>query len=142
MPSGSRPVPPLGRLPRPRKHPGRYPGRPRRPSQGVRVKPSTTDWSLPLDLIGQDPLQLPPGADAELGEHLAQVPFDRVGTAEELGEIVAVSLSFTLRCPQDGRARKPPSPGSCRLPPWRSGARSPGPARRQLAQAAASMPLP
>ena len=39
MPSGSRPVPPLGRLPRPRKHPGRYPGRPRRPSQGVRVKP-------------------------------------------------------------------------------------------------------
>ena len=35
-------------------------------------------------LIGQGLLQLPPGADAELGEYLAQVPFDRVGTDEEL----------------------------------------------------------
>ena len=101
--------------------------------------PALRTGRYPSILVGQDQLQLPPGADAELGEHLAQVPFDRVGTAEELGEIVAVSLSFTLRCPQDGRARKPPSPGSCRLPPWRSGARSHGSARRQFAQAAASM---
>jgi hypothetical protein len=36
-------------------------------------------------LIGQGLLQLPPGADAELGEHLTQVPFDCVGTDEELG---------------------------------------------------------
>jgi hypothetical protein len=30
-------------------------------------------------LIGQGLLQVPPGADAEFGEHLAQVPFDSAG---------------------------------------------------------------
>ena len=45
-----------------------------------------------------------------------------------------------LPCPRDGRARRPPSPGSCRSPSWHSSARSPYPGRRQLAQAAASIP--
>src|ERR1700739_2156990 len=35
--------------------------------------------------IGHSQPQLPPGADAQLGEHLAQVPFDRTGADEKLG---------------------------------------------------------
>ena len=88
--------------------------------------PALRTGRFPSILVGQDQLQLPPGGAG----HIASQP---------AGNIVAVSLSFTLRCPQDGRARKPSSPGSCRLPPWRSGARSPGSARCQFAQAAASM---
>jgi hypothetical protein len=44
----------------------------------------TTARDRPI-LLGQGPLELPPGADAELAEDLAQVPFDRSGTDEELG---------------------------------------------------------
>jgi glycine/D-amino acid oxidase-like deaminating enzyme len=35
-------------------------------------------------LIGQGPLQLPAGADAQLGEYLAQVPFDGTGADDKL----------------------------------------------------------
>jgi hypothetical protein len=38
--------------------------------------------------------QLATGADAELGEHLAQVPLDRPGTDEELGADLRVRLAI------------------------------------------------
>ena len=48
--------------------------------------------------VGQGLLQVPPGADAELGEHLTQVPFDRSGTEEELGADLLVRQAIPVPC--------------------------------------------
>ena len=53
-------------------------------------------------LIGQGLLQLPPGADAELGEYLAQVPFDGPGTDEELSADLLVRQAVPSE-PRDER---------------------------------------
>jgi hypothetical protein len=50
--------------------------------------------------VGQSCAELPAGADVELGEHLAQVPFDRAGAEEELmprqpGDAPKVSVVLT-----------------------------------------------
>src|SRR5690349_9816300 len=48
----------------------------------------------PLD-VGQNPAELFPGADAELGEHLAQVPLDRARANEQLGADLRVRMPVT-----------------------------------------------
>src|SRR6185369_15679662 len=60
----------------------------------TRPLPDLLDPALRPILTGQRPLQLPPGTDAELGEHLAQVPLDRPGAEEELGADLRVRLAI------------------------------------------------
>src|SRR6185312_3457762 len=53
-------------------------------------------------LVGQHPRQLSSGADAELGEYLAQMPLDRPGTDEELGADLRIRLAIAGQ-PRDKR---------------------------------------
>src|SRR5689334_9107050 len=45
--------------------------------------------------LGQRGVQFPPGADAELGEDLAQMPFDRARAEVELGADLRVGAAVT-----------------------------------------------
>ena len=60
----------------------RDPAHRRRPDRRP-LRPSAKAWRRVLPALGQRGLQLVPGDDAQLGEHLAQVPFDRARGQEQ-----------------------------------------------------------